>query len=86
MFASGAELATTPFFDRRLERTWESGAFARADAQKARQMVFEGRYTTASDRGNIFAAALTRERKKLLHNALVFHKRFPLRFDLLDLA
>jgi len=71
MFASGAELATTPFL-----AVVSNGTvpvpLPRADAQTARQIVSEGRYIADSDRGNIFAPAHTQERKKLLHNALVF--------------
>jgi hypothetical protein len=76
MFASGAELATTPFLVV-VSNGPVPAPLPHADAQTARQMVSEGRYIAASDRGNIFAPAPTQERKKLLHNALVFHKRFP---------
>jgi len=77
MFASGAELATTPFLVV-VSNGPVPAPLSRADAQTARQIVPEGRYIADSGRGNIsFAPALTEERKKLLHNALVFHKRFP---------
>ena len=72
MFASGAELATTPFLVV-VSNGPVPAPLPRADAQTTRQMVSEGRYIADSDRGNIsFAPALTQERKKLLHNALVF--------------
>ena len=72
MFASGAELVTTPFLVV-VSNGPVPARFPRVDAQTARQIASEGRYIADSDRGNIFAPALlTQERKKLLHNALVF--------------
>ena len=82
MFASGAELATTPFLVV-VSNGPVPAPLPRADAQTARQIVSEGRYLVTIDRGNIFAPALTQECKKLLHNALVFTNVSALRFDLL---
>ena len=70
MFASGAELPMTPFLVV-VSNGPVPAPFPRADAQTARQIVSEGCYIAAIS----FALALTQERKKLLHNALVFHKR-----------